>query len=297
MGTIHQLRSSIFYVLKHNKDGSFATQSNRKKMLFLCAEEIVKHGYKLKHIKGLKQKHIQSLVHKWKINELSIGTIKNRLASIRWLCEKINRKNIVPSNDVLSVGPRKFISNQNKAIVLDAEKLRTIESQHIKLSLQLQHHFGLRREEALKIKPFIADKNKYLELEGSWCKNGRPRRIPILANEQRELLDRCKSFISSQYCSMIPKDKTYRQHLKVYENQLRKAGISKAHGLRHAYAQQRYRELTGWDCPAKDGPTSKSLTDDKKLLDQEARLIISEEMGHSRPQIVSIYINRGNKND
>ncbi|GAB3112559.1 hypothetical protein GCM10027217_41860 [Pseudomaricurvus hydrocarbonicus] len=34
------------------------------------------------------------------------------------------------------------------------------------------------------------------------------------------------------------------------------AGLSKLHGLRHAYAQERYRELTGWNAPANGGPAA-----------------------------------------
>lgn len=292
MSTIHRLRSSIFYVLKHNKDGSFATQANRKKILFLCAEELVKNGYKLKHIKGLKQKHIAYLVYQWKTKALAIGTIKNRLANLRWLCEKINRKNVILSNYNLEIGSRQFVTNQDKSITIDNARLSKITDKHIQLSLQLQHHFGLRREEALKIKPFIADKNNFLELQGSWCKNGRPRTIPILTKAQQEILHKCENFIGSQHLSMIPKHRSYKQHLKIYEQQLRHAGINHAHGLRHAYAQRRYQELTGHDCPAKGGNAAKILTLQQKEADQKARLIISAEMGHARIQIVANYVGK-----
>ena len=54
------------------------------------------------------------------------------------------------------------------------------------------------------------------------------------------------------------------------------------HGLRHAYAQNRYEELTGWKAPAAGGPDSKSLTPEQRELDREARLTISRELGHER---------------
>ena len=62
------------------------------------------------------------------------------------------------------------------------------------------------------------------------------------------------------------------------------------HGLRHAYAQQRYEELTGWRSPAAGGPTSKSLTHEQRDRDREVRLNISRELGHERRQIVSVYL-------
>jgi hypothetical protein len=61
------------------------------------------------------------------------------------------------------------------------------------------------------------------------------------------------------------------------------------HGLRHAYSQQRYQELTGWPAPAAGGPTVKALTPEQKLADQKARLTISRELGHERIQVVGIY--------
>ena len=58
--------------------------------------------------------------------------------------------------------------------------------------------------------------------------------------------------------------------------------MSKLHGLRHAYAQQRYFELTGWKTPVAGGPTSDSLTTDQRALDSKARAMISCELGHAR---------------
>lgn len=62
------------------------------------------------------------------------------------------------------------------------------------------------------------------------------------------------------------------------------------HGLRHAYAQTRYRELTGWECPINGGPLRKDLNSFQKELDNQARLVISQELGHSRVSITKNYI-------
>lgn len=45
--------------------------------------------------------------------------------------------------------------------------------------------------------------------------------------------------------SLIPSHRNYRQQLRIYEGQTIRAGLSRMHGLRHAYAQRRYEELTG----------------------------------------------------
>jgi hypothetical protein len=64
------------------------------------------------------------------------------------------------------------------------------------------------------------------------------------------------------------------------------------HGLRHAYAQRRYEELTGWKSPAAGGPCSKQLRPEQKAVDREVRLIISRELGHEREQITAVYLSR-----
>ena len=289
MAIKHKLQSSIYFVLKHNKDGSFATQANRKKMLYACGNELVNNGYKLQNIKSLKRKHIIFLVEQWKMRKLSIGTIKNRLANLRWLCEKLDKPNVIPTNDELNIGSREFITNKDKSIKLNNEQLNKITDKHIKLSLQLQYHFGLRREEVLKIKPFIADKTNFLELQGSWCKNGRSRKIPIITDEQKQILEQCRKLLQLKHLSMIPKNRNYKQHLKIYETQLSNAKIYHAHGLRHDYAQRRYFEITGKQCAVKNE------INEHREIDKQARLKISEEMGHSRIQIVANYLGSNKK--
>ena len=80
--------------------------------------------------------------------------------------------------------------------------------------------------------------------------------------------------------------------MRIYEGNTCRAGLSKMHGLRHSYAQNRYEELTGWKCPVAGGPDKKSLTPEQREADREARLIISREMGHDREAVVSAYIGR-----
>ena len=72
--------------------------------------------------------------------------------------------------------------------------------------------------------------------------------------------------------------------LVLYEKSTADAGMSKLHGLRHEYAQRRYHELTGWLAPVAGGPAARDLTTEQKVLDRSVRLLISEELGHSREQ-------------
>ena len=110
-----------------------------------------------------------------------------------------------------------------------------------------------------------------------------------LVAQIREEIEKVKAYIGKRNRALIPKEKTYYQQLRRYENQLAKADIHKAHGLRHAYAQRLYRDLTGWDCPAKGGPTKKMLSQEQLQIDIAAREKISIALGHERLPVVAIY--------
>jgi integrase len=158
------------------------------------------------------------------------------------------------------------------------------------MSLRLQAAFGLRREESIKIRPAWADRGDRLVLQGSWTKGGRSREIPIRNEAQRQLLDQAKALTRRD--SLIPKHLRYVDQLQNFRRQIGEAGIRRVHGLRHEYAQRRYRELTGWEAPAAGGTRSDLLTDVQKALDHQARMTISKELGHEREQVTAVYLGR-----
>jgi integrase len=184
------------------------------------------------------------------------------------------------------------VARASKARDLPVDQLARVRNEHVKRSLLLQQAFGLRREESLKIQPWKADQGDYLVLKGSWTKGGRPRSIPIRTAAQRALLNEVKAFVRFESASLIPRHKNYAQHLHSYEAQCSRAGLHKMHGLRHAYAQERFFELTGFACPAAGGPTRQVLSAVQREADEDARVIISAELGHGRVAIVATYIGR-----
>lgn len=280
-------------MLKYNRDGAFATQSARKSILLQAAEDLVAGGFKLSHVQGLKQKHIYYLNDSWKQQSLANAIIKNRNAHLRWLCEKIGKKNLAPSNDTLRIGKRCYVNNSdNKAVHLKHINLTKITNPYVRVQIHLQYYLGLRREESIKLKPHQADQGDHLALQASWCEGGRARTVPILAPEARYWLDAAKQLAATPEQALISAGKTYIQQRYLYDKKTRLAGIRHAHGLRHAYAQARYKTLTGWDCPKCGGLTSRQLTAEQKALDKQARLIVSQELGHGKEQVTVSYLGR-----
>ena len=274
-----------------NKDGSHATQANRKRILDQMATRLHELGYRNMKPQSLKSKHIEVLVKDWKEQNITDATMKNRMAAIRWWAEKVDKSSYVAkSNSFYGIADRKFVTNIDKGQELDSQKLSQIKDHYIESSLELQAVFGLRREEAIKFMPSYADQGDHIVLKASWCKGGKERIIPIKTSEQRKILD--KSHKVAGKTSLIPIGIKYIQQLKRYEKQTSLAGFSKMHGLRHKYAQDRYKVLTSLDCPIQGGKAKKEMTDQEKEIDHEARLIISKELGHEREQVTAIYLGR-----
>jgi integrase len=247
-----KLQWDLRQLCKRNRDGSFSTQAARERILDLAARELAALGYVDMRAQSLKPKHVEALVGHWQGKGLSVSTVKNRLAGLRWWAEKVGKPSVVPAdNERLGVPDRVYASSTGKQLALDADKLVAIEDERVKLSLLLQAEFGLRREESIKFQPGYAIRGDTLHLKPAWTKGGRAREIPVRTENQRWVLEQVKSLAGKG--SLIPPDLTYVRQLKIYEAALQKAGISRAHGLRHAYAQRRYEELAGWKSPTRAG--------------------------------------------
>ena len=287
------MNSELLRLIRMHREGSYNTQRSRKAHVKLIARHLSEAGFRRLKADNLKPKHVTALVERWQRDRISPGTFKNRMGALRWVYGKVGKHFLIPrENAALGIPDRRYVTNENKARELtpvfgDIEKIR---SPLVRMSLELQRAFGLRREEALKIRPAWADRGTKLVLQGSWTKGGRPREIRILTDRQREVLDQAKLLAGNG--SLIPRDKTYINHLRTYKRQVAAAGFDKLHGLRHAYAQDRYRDLTGRDAPAAGGKSWSELRAEEKLEDGQARMTISEDLGHGRSQVVSVYLGR-----
>jgi integrase len=290
MSIVSDLKYSINRLYKYERENSYTSQSNTRNILMLFSQDLVALKFGLRDIHGLKQKHILSVVEYWKSKKLKVSTIKNRMAVLRKLCFKLNKCNIIPTNTQMKIGRRTYKPTTNRAIF--NPDFKKISNPYVRVSLELQRVFGLRREESLKIRPHSADKGDRLELLPSWCKGGRGRVVPIRTEEQRYWLKVAKQMAGKYGNSLIPEGKSYKQQISVYEKQTSRAGLKNLHGLRHAYAQQLYKELTGWDAPINGGPQSKQLTRAEKRVDYRARMILTEQLGHGREQITVNYLGR-----
>jgi integrase len=303
MGKPRSLEAQMTYIISRNKEGSFATHRDRIVNLKAIATELRK-DFKLKKLDNLKLKHVKHLISKWKTEGRSISTIKNRTAQMRWLANHLPtpKINMIPhKNSELGIEDRSHDYNSDKAWTPTAE-YKSHLGEGSSLHVDLMREFGLRFKEAATFRPNEnVHKDKIDVINGT--KGGRDREVPLTNERQRDLISRLKEYVDSnrREC-LIPTGMTFKKWEDSVRNEqaqqgMNKDGVGTPHGLRHAYAQQRYQELTGWSSPAAISSDERAyfrakLSAGDRNVDIEARRQISAELGHGRIDVVSNYIGK-----
>ncbi len=124
--------------------GSYATQRDRERMLSLIADQLHALGFRGMGARSLKPKHVEALLKQWRLEELSIGTLKNRMATLRWWAQKVDRQNVIArSNAHYGIPERSFVIDGSKAKTIDKTDLDKVRDPHDRMSLELQRAFGL----------------------------------------------------------------------------------------------------------------------------------------------------------
>jgi hypothetical protein len=170
------LNHELKQMCRRNRDGSYATQRDRERMLDLMANQLLEGGFRHLAATSLKPKHVEHLVARWQAEGLSAGTMKNRMAELRWWAEKIGKENVIARDNAhYGIANRQQVTQVSKARSLGGNELSRVTDPYTAMSLRLQAAFGLRREESIKIRPEWADRGNSLALKDSWTKGGRPR--------------------------------------------------------------------------------------------------------------------------
>lgn len=242
---------------------------------------------------NLGKRHFDQYLNHLFSQQKSSGTQKNYLTHLRWLAEQIGKQNVIPrENADLGIASRIYYATKNRAVFLTDEQIAAIPLEAMRLSAELQQLFGLRAQESLKFQINLADRENYISLVGSWCKNGRPRNVDIKTEAQRELLRKIHGYaarIGNE--SLIPKGKSLKEWLRSYHYHLKTLGI-KSHGLRHGYAHRLYKEITGLKPRVAGGPSFSTMLKEQQAKADLACKLISDALGHSRKYVASMYLGK-----
>ena len=179
--------------------------------------------------------------------------------------------------------------------------IESIRMQHpvVASQLDLCLWFGLRKNEALQIRPKEADCGTHLNVvEGT--KGGKPRSVafssaPTKAQQQRAVLARAQQLAAHHPRGILAipglRLQQSRNHVSYV---LRKFAITRKglgitqHGLRHQFGCDLFTELTGLPAPVlASAPAGAYQHDAAGVL--AARCTLSRQMGHERTRITAAY--------
>lgn len=116
---MRDLNYQLKQMCDRNHDGSYATRADRERILTLMANQLRELGYRHMQAQSLKPKHIEALLARWHAEGIATGTVKNRMSTLRWWAEKINKQNVIArTNDAYGIAERVHVTNISKGKVL-----------------------------------------------------------------------------------------------------------------------------------------------------------------------------------
>lgn len=305
--------SLLYAIGRARMQGSAKTRYQHRAEAARFVRDLRAAGHGVQSWRSISNKHVAAVVEIWVAKGLTNATMKEYLSGVRAVARAYGNGNLRETNDFraadgsLLVGPRLSIDNRNRAVpeavyVAALAKLRsgTEDERRLAVHVALMRTGGLRHEESRKLNPrrcLLADGRVFLS-DGT--KGGRERMIFAPSPAFLSAINDARRIVS-RHGNLMPDGTTERAWEKMAYAMACAAGISIAacgaslHGLRHAYAQERYVGITGFRC-ASAGGTLAEATEIAgtawRQLDSDARLLIKSELGHGpdRDDVVARYL-------
>lgn len=291
--------------------GSFKTRHNHLREAGRFVTTLRQVGYGVQKWENLTNKHVAAVVNQWRDEKLSVATIKEYLSGVRTVANHFGNERIAPDNRAFGLENRVYVTNQDKSVpqavyeraVTVLKSSDNIQEQRVAAQLMLQRELGLRKEESFKFNPeraHLSDGRVYIS-DGT--KGGRERVLHTVTARAVDAIAYAKTVVSG--ANTMANTMTERQWNNLFYRTITAHGITKeqcgasAHGLRHAYAQERYQALSGFAAPAKFATRAAFRENAQRVagsawrkMDQDARLLLKGELGHGpdRDDVVSVYV-------
>lgn len=286
--------------MSRNKAVGNSTKKARAYVVFQFFQDLRENGYLIKNVLNLSQKHVQAIVKVWLDAGIEPSTIQGRMSILKWFTQSIGKADMI--RDYASYGipedriQRTYVAKVDKSWVgnevFTQELIDKVKAKDawVAMNLELMQQFGLRIRESVLIRPKYSDSSTTLTVEEG-TKGGRTRVVPILKQEQREVLDRAIQMSTANVRgAMVHPGKDPKQSIRRIYYVCEILGITKdqlnitPHGLRHEYANDRYEEVSGMPSTVRG---SVGVFDREK--DEEARNVVTRELGHARLSITAAY--------
>lgn len=292
-------------------DGGIASERTKdatKEAVRAFMHELYDAKYPVQKLTNVGDRHIEKVVRDWYFeSELRPKTIQNYVSRLRVVFTQLGKPNLVrPWQDYFPELPPsalviKTAAKKSKGFTANGVDLAAIFEAADKadprfgLMLRLELAFGLRREEVLHCRPWVADRGTDFRVYPGEGKNGRPRDIPIATEHQKQILKYVQTKIGKTKRLGWDYDgngqiANLEKNLKRYDNLARRIGCTKKdlgvtlHGLRAQFAEN--QALFKAFIPATLGGTTSNLPKDELKLRQKE---VSLSLGHDRNNITAAY--------
>ena len=289
IGIYNSLVAQLDKLARHNRQGSFRTKERYyeafKRFCAFLADE-----YRLQKLANISGKHLVAYVLYMQEQGKSASTVKTDLAAIRFFHDKMeNAKYRLPDNHELGVEleRRQFGGTDRTWSTAEFNRMLAIAlaagREDYILAFYLGRLAGLRIHECFRIDTAIAERalrENAITIKG---KGGKIRTVPIEDERIPMMLRKHLAVTPRGHKLLVPDDKQtdvaiteFQQFLAAHRAEVRDEGDFRPlsfHGLRHAYACEKYERLV-------DGG--------KSPLD--AHYEVSRLLGHERPDVTDIYL-------
>lgn len=299
----------LYGAQKAHLTGAGKTKYNNKGQAMRFARRLHQLGYRARHWKNITNRHVGVVVADWQQQGLAVSTIKAYLSSVRQVCRAYGNDRIHKNNSEFGVGKRSYIPKQSKAapeIVYRAvlDQLLSGSERFLRIGHQMKvmHELGLRPEEARKMNPrnaLLPDGRIYIS---AGTKGGRDRILHEPSQEQINAVKALAPFIGkngNNWPDNVSEASWEKYVYKIISQNglcIRACGAS-LHGLRHAYAQSRYQELTNLKAPCLYSTPAdyrkaayEKYGEDWRSTHDRAVNILAHELGHNRSEVTANYL-------
>lgn len=291
---------------------SDATTSLRSRVLFESMRELNKR-FGIEDVAQLRDRYVRALVQIWMSRRYSASTLQNRMAVMHWWATAIGKNGMarhlkdyvedpstIPTRSYNCAEDQRWEAKGVDPDVIQARVARLCST--AEAMFRLQRFFGLRTNEALQWRPLVRALDFGISVDEG-TKGGRLRTIPFstdpdVAGKQRETVAYCKQIVLARQIGQRHPSITepigypglsLSASRRAYYRTMNACGIHRSlgvrlHDLRHERAQEEFSLHAGVEPPVRGGvPVDR----DEALI---ARHLVSQMLGHSRPQITNAYI-------
>lgn len=276
--TSKTLLDQVQATFRHTRAGSIKTRERYLETGRRLAKYLGEQ-YRVSNLRNLSDKHLEGYVRYLQSQNASVSHIKTELSAIRFIADHVGLKRPLEEartfNQRMEIGQRHFRGNER---LWKPNDLRIIEQAPARIRdvLIIARDMGLRVHEVHRIDVASARqaiKSEKLTVKG---KNGRVRQVPV-RGEVKEVLNRAIESTEPGHKLFVPPETGTHQaiaEVQYYIWSHRPEGsTARIHGLRHGYAQERFQEFR-----------------ERGMSQRDAKLAVSELLGHSRIDVVDIYL-------